>query len=137
MLEAMARSRSIPRRVAVEARALCLAADGMSSAEVARRCDIGADTVRRWKARFALRGVEGVGTIAPGRGRKPTCTPLVVARILDTTANELPPDGRARWSTRTLAKRLGLSKDTVARVWQAHGVRPTEDLRVEPEAAVN
>ena len=71
VLEVMARSRSLPHRQVVQAKALLLAADGVANEEIARRCDTTPDTVRRWRTRFVEQGVDGVGTIAPGRGRKP------------------------------------------------------------------
>ena len=39
--------------------------------QIARECDTTADTVRRWRAKFEAGGVDAVGSIAPGRGRKP------------------------------------------------------------------
>jgi hypothetical protein len=38
--------------------------------------------------------------------------------------NELPDDGSPQWSTRTMAERMGTSKDTVARIWKDHGLKP-------------
>ena len=70
-LERMARSSSLPHRVVVQASALLLAADGMANEAIARECATTPDTVRRWRAKFEAGGVEAVGSIAPGRGRKP------------------------------------------------------------------
>src|SRR5215217_9005294 len=72
-LEAMARSSSLPHRAVLQARGLLLAAEGVGNNEIARRCGTTPNAVRRWRARFAETGVEGVGVIAPGRGRKPRC----------------------------------------------------------------
>ncbi len=33
-------------------------------------------------------------------------------------------DGSTHWSTRTMAKRFGISKDSVARIWRDHELRP-------------
>ena len=35
-----------------------------------------------------------------------------------------PDDGSTRWSTRTMADRHGVGKDTVARIWRARKLRP-------------
>jgi transcriptional regulator with XRE-family HTH domain len=40
------------------------------------------------------------------------------------TQQELPPDGATQWSTRSLAKRFGVGKDTVARIWQDNELKP-------------
>ena len=44
-------------------------------------------------------------------------------RILDTTLHE-KPRAATHWSTRTLAKHLGVSKMAIQRVWKAHGLQP-------------
>jgi DNA-directed RNA polymerase specialized sigma24 family protein len=70
----MARSTTLPHRRVVQARALLMAADGLANEQIARRCEVDSDTVRRWRARFARTGPAGVGVIAKGRGRKPGST---------------------------------------------------------------
>lgn len=122
-LEAMARSSSLPHRVVVQARGLLLAADGVANNEIARSCDTTANTVRRWRARFAEAGVDGVGVIAPGRGRKPEVPDEVIAAIVHDTLHTTPSDA-IHWSTRSMAVHVGVGKDTVARVWRARNLRP-------------
>jgi transposase len=46
-----------------------------------------------------------------------------VQRILDKTTREKPA-AATHWSTRTMAAAVGVSKDTVQRAWQAHGLKP-------------
>ena len=50
--------------------------------EIARRCEVDSDAVRRWRARFAQKGADGVGVIAKGRGRKPALPEGTVAEIV-------------------------------------------------------
>ncbi|HEX2273353.1 MAG TPA: IS630 family transposase [Acidimicrobiales bacterium] len=123
-LEAMSRSSSIPHRKVIQAKALLWAADGVANEEIARRCDTTPDTVRRWRARFAEQGIAGVGTIAPGRGRKPGIPPDVIEAIVHDTLHERPDDDSTHWSTRTMADRHGVGKDTVARIWRARRLKP-------------
>ena len=47
-----------------------------------------------------------------------------MADILRVTQQELPPDGATHWSSRSLAEHLGVGKDTVARTWRNHEVKP-------------
>ena len=61
---------------------------------------------------------------APGRGRKPEIAAAVVEAIVDDTLHSVPEDGSAAWSTRSMAQRHGVGKDTVARVWRARELRP-------------
>ena len=120
----MARSSSLPHRKVVQARALLLAADGLATNEVARRCGVTDDSVRAWRRRFEAQGPGGIGRVAPGRGRKSWLAPGTVQEIVRLTCTTVPDDDSTQWSTRTLAERVGVGKDTVARVWRAHGLRP-------------
>lgn len=123
-LERMARSTSLPHRAVRQARALLLAGDGVANEEIARRSDVDADTVRRWRARFREAGVAGVGVIAKGRGRRPWLPEGTVAEVVRVTQQETPTDGSTHWTTRLLAERFGIGKDTVARIWRDHNLKP-------------
>ena len=123
-LERIARSESLPFRRVRQARALLLAADGTPNEATARRMGVNADTVRAWRKRFLEDGVEGVGVIRPGRGRPPVIGQEVVEKIVSDTLGTRPEDGSTHWSTRTMAARYGVGKDTVARIWKARGLQP-------------
>jgi transposase len=124
VLERWARSTVESHRRVVQARGLLLAADGVANEEIARRCDTTPDTVRRWRARFVEAGVDGVGVIAPGRGRKPEISAETVEAIVNDTLHVVPEDGSMCWSTRTLGAKHGVGKDTVQRIWKARNLRP-------------
>jgi len=123
-LEKMGRSTSLPHRQVVHAKALLLAADGVGTNEVARRCHTTNDSVRAWRRRFADLGVGGVGRIAPGRGRKSWLPDGTVAAVVADTLNASPDDGSTHWTTRLMAERFGIGKDTVARIWRNHNLKP-------------
>ena len=124
VLAGMAASSVLPHRQVVQARALLWAAEGVANQEIARRSGVDSDTVRRWRRRFTEMGVDGVGVIAKGRGRKSSVPAGTVAEVLRLTHKERPADGSTHWSTRTLAARVGVGKDTVARIWADHGLKP-------------
>jgi len=123
-LERMARSTSLPHRRVVQAKALLMAGDGVATNEVARRCQTTAESVRAWRRRFERQGVDGVGRIAPGRGRKSWLPEGTVAEVVRVTREEAPDDTSTHWTTRSLAARFGIGKDTVARIWQDHELKP-------------
>ena len=50
-------------------------------------------------------------------------TPALEARVLAKTRQK-PPDGSTHWTTRKLAKVLGISHMLVARVWRRAGYQP-------------
>jgi transposase len=120
----MARSVTLPQRKVIEAQGLVLAADGVPTLRVAKRLGVSPDRVRRWRARFEREGVLGVGRIASGRGRKPWLAAGTVAEIVRVTREERPADGSTHWSTRTLAARLGVNRETVRQVWRDNGLKP-------------
>ena len=123
-LEKIAASPSLPHRRLAQARALLWAGEGVANEEIARRCGVDSDAVRRWRSRFVEQGTAGVGVIAKGRGRKPSMAPGTVAEVLRITRDERPADGSTHWSTRSVAARVGIGKDAVAKIWADHNLKP-------------
>jgi transposase len=123
-LTRMAASSTLRHRQVVQARALLWAAEGVANQEIARRCEVDPDTVRRWRTRFAEQGVAGVGVIAKGRGRKSALPEGTVAEIVRVTCHEKPPDTSTHWTTRSLGKKFGIGKDAIAKVWADHNLKP-------------
>lgn len=120
----MASSTTLPHRQVVQATALPWAADGVAKQEIARRCEVDSDAVRRWRTRFERKGVGRVGVIAKGRGRKPGLPEGTVADIMRVTCHEAPDDKSTHWTTGSLAKRFGIGKDSIARVWADQKLKP-------------
>ena len=59
----------------------------------------------------------------PGPGPEVVAAEGTVAEVVRVTQHELPPDGSTHWTTGTLAKRFGIGKDTVARIWRDHNLK--------------
>ena len=76
--------------------------------------------------------------IAKGRGRKSSLPPGTVEEVLRLTHKERPADGSTHWSTRTLAARVGIGKDTVAQIWADHNLKPwrVDDVQGQQRPAV-
>jgi transposase len=123
-LEAIAASPSLSYQAVRQAKGLLDAADGVANEEIGRRHGVSANTVRAWRASFAERGVGGVGVVAAGRGRKPWLPEGTVAGVVRMTLTEKPADGSTHWTTRTLAARVGISHDAVAKIWRDHELKP-------------
>ena len=66
----------------------------------------------------------GSGVIAKGRGRKSWLPAGTVEEVVRLTRKERPADGSTHWTTRTLAARVGIGKDAVARIWADHELKP-------------
>jgi len=123
-LESLVGSPSVEHRAFRQARGLLLATDGVPNEEIGRQVGVSANTVRAWRAAFPVRGVEGVGMVAAGRGRKPWLAEGVVARVVEATLTTLPEDGSTHWTTRLMARKFGISHESVARIWRDNGLRP-------------
>lgn len=121
-LEARARSRSGRADDARIARVILLLADGETYRGIARRVDCSEPFISKWKKRFLEQRLAGLYARHQGR-RATVLTPRMEARILNWTRKK-PTDGTTHWSTRRLAKKLGVHHMMVARTWKKHGIQP-------------
>ncbi len=119
----MARSSSAAHREVVRARVLLDAADGIANLTIAQRHQVTAVTVRSWRVAFETDGLNRWGKVAKGRGRKASVSDEKVAEIVELTT-KTKAAGETHWSTRTMAERAGVSKDTVRRIWNELGIQP-------------
>jgi transposase len=78
--------------------------------------------ISRWKGRFETERLAGLYSHYRGRAVEKR-TPALEAKILEWTRRP-PPDGSTHWSSRKLARHLGISHMMVARVWQRAGLKP-------------
>ena len=127
-LESTATQGAARPRAARQAQALLMAAEGRPAAQIARACRTTPETVRRWRKAFEAAGPSMLGVIAPGRGRKPSLPREIIEQIVHDTLHSAPDDG-GTWSTRTMARRYGVSKDTVARIWRERDLTPGRPRR--------
>jgi transposase len=123
LLESVARSQSGAHREVIRAKALLMAADGVANTAIAQALSVSPASVANWRARFAEEGLAKLGQVRKGRGRKPTIPQDKIDEIVDLTQNYRPA-GQTHWSCRTMAEAVGVSKDTVQRVWSARGLKP-------------
>ncbi|MGH9350770.1 MAG: IS630 family transposase, partial [Terriglobia bacterium] len=123
-LEGLARSGNSSQRVALRCRLLLLAHQGVANQSIARQLHVSRPTVIALRAAFARDGMAAVTGIRRRKRPGSILTPEREQEILDTTLKTRPGDGGTHWSVRTLARRLGMSRTMVHRVWQRHDVQP-------------
>jgi transposase len=99
---------------------ILLAAEGRQNKEIGLQLGIGRAAVSRWRRRYLESGLEGIKRDLP-RGAPPG--KVEVARLVELTTQGNPPEA-THWSTRKMAKVLGVSASTVMRHWQANGLKP-------------
>ena len=108
--------------LAQRARIVLRCAEGVSNTQVARELRVTAQTVGKWRRRFLRLRLAGL-TDAPRSGAPRTITDAKVERVVTLTL-ERKPTHATQWSTRSLAKRCGLTHDAVHRIWRAFGLKP-------------
>jgi transposase len=102
---------------------ILLAADGMANKEIASQMGVKAHTVGRWRRRFAEFRLAGIEKDLPRGGRPRDQREQLESEIIRKTTQETP-EHATHWSTRSLARELGVSQSMVHRVWQANGLKP-------------
>jgi transposase len=120
-LSRLTRSSSVRAGLAQRARIVLLAADGLSNTAIAELVGMSRPTVIGWRDRYLARGVGGLeDKQRPGRPRR-------IDHAVIVTATLTPPPKKVRvthWSTRLLARHLGISDATVAKAWRDYGIQP-------------
>jgi transposase len=115
------RAATTPQRDSLRARIVLLRLRGIKVEQIAGELGISVPSVSKWSSRFEAHGLEGLKD-APGRGRKPSLTKEKIEQVLIKVTQ--PPKGRRRWSVRTMAKAVGISHDSVHRIWKNNDLKP-------------
>jgi transposase len=110
------------QRLALRAKIALAAADGQANAAIAASLRVTIPTVRKWRTRFGERRLEGLAD-EPRPGAPRTITDQQVEAAVTRTLESKPADA-TQWSTRSLARELGLSQTAIARIWRAFGLKP-------------
>jgi len=120
-LSTLVRSSTVEAGLAQRARIVLLAAQGVSNTAIASMVGVSRPTVILWRNRYAQAGIAGLGDLERS-GRPPVIDDLQV--VVATLA--APPEhlGVTHWSARLLAKELGISFASVARIWRDNDLKP-------------
>ena len=133
-LERWARRPKSSQALALRCRIVLAAAEGRANNEVAAALGCHAATVSKWRRRrFAERRLDGLADDPrPGPPRK--ITDAVVEEVLVRTVESAPRDA-THWSTRSMAKEVGVSQTAVSQIWRAFGLKPhlAEEFKVSPD----
>ncbi len=127
-LQRLIRSRTRAPRVVQRAQIVLASADGVSGSVMCARFGVSRPTVTLWLDRYESDGLSALVTDRPRSGRPKHITIADAAAIIARTLHTTPPSG-THWSTRLMAQVTGHHHATIARLWRAHGVKPT---RVPP-----
>ena len=117
------RGRRTSARLVLRAKIVLAAAEGRENKDIAAELGTTRRTVGTWRNRFAELGLSGIEQDAPRPGRKASVRADKEAEIIRKTTQETPANA-TQWSVRSMAKAVGVSKDTVQRVWKDNGLKP-------------
>ena len=135
-LERLVLSGKTEQRVALRARIVLCAADGLSAIETAEKLATSRQTATEWRNRYTAEGIAGLLHDRPRGLSFPALPAKTEAAVIAKTLQETPPQG-THWSCRTMAAAMGISKNSVQRIWQAHGLKPhlvkTFKLSTDPD----
>ncbi len=121
-LDRLSRSRKSWQALALRARIVLAAADGLSDKEIAALLEVTELTVGKWRRRFAEDRLDGLHD-APRSGAPRRIGDDEVAEVVRMTLEETPPDA-THWSLRSMARATGYGASTIHRIWQAFSLQP-------------
>ncbi|MBK8459805.1 MAG: IS630 family transposase [Micropruina sp.] len=120
-LAALVRSSTVEAGLAQRARIVLLAAEGLPNAEIARRVGVSRPTVIQWRHRYVAGGMDALSDL--DRSGRPS---LIDDKAVVVATLTQPPEtlGVSHWSARLLARQLGISFASVARIWREWNLQP-------------
>ena len=121
-LHMIARRRKTEQQTAFRARIILKSAENLEASQIAEELNTTAPTVRKWQKRFATNGMAALADL-PRSGPNRTITDSQVEEVVTLTLESLP-ENATHWSTRSMAKRCGISGNSVMRIWHAFELKP-------------
>lgn len=121
-LDALVRRRKTAQGLARRARIVLAAASGLENKAIVEALGIDANTVGKWRRRFAEHRLDGLyDEPRPGAPRR--IGDEEIAELIRRTLEETPRDA-THWSLRSMAAAAGHAPSTIHRIWQAFGLQP-------------
>jgi transposase len=121
-LVALTLRRKTAQALAQRARIVLACADGQANKLVAARQRVTQQTVGKWRARYIAQRLDGL-LDAPRSGAPRSIDDARVDAVIAKTLESVPA-GATHWSTRSMARDMGLTQTAVSRIWRAFGLQP-------------
>jgi len=115
-LEGLAGRRRTAQGLAKRARIVLAAAEGIENKIIAQTLEADANTVGKWRRRFAEHRLDGLYD-EPRSGAPRRIEDDEIAEIVRLTLETTPPDA-THWSLRSMATAVGHAPSTVHRLWK-------------------
>jgi transposase len=132
-LSAYTRRSKTTQSLALRARIVLACAEKLDNKVVAKRLGVTPATVGKWRGRFVRERLDGL-LDEPRPGAKRTISDAKVEEVVVKTL-ESTPRGATHWSTRQMAKQVGLGRSSIGRIWRAFGLQPhrTETFKLSKD----
>jgi transposase len=121
-LEKLSAKRTAPAAEVKRARSILLMGQGLSNKVISRQVGFCAATVGSLRWRFHQLRLEGLSDL-PRSGPPRKIGDDQIEILIEKTLHS-KPKGATHWSTRKMAKKMGISRDSVSRIWRAFGLKP-------------
>ena len=118
----LARRPKSAQAIAMRARIVLGCDEGLRNGAVAKKLHITGATVCKWRERFRVNRLEGL-LDEPRPGAPRSITDAQVEQVVTQTLESMP-DNSTHWSSRLMAKKIGLSQTAIVRIWHAFGLQP-------------
>lgn len=121
-LEGLASRRKTAQALAMRARVVLASARVTQSKDIAVVLGVCANTVGKWRRRFAALGLDGLYD-EPRSGKPRSIDDARIEALIARTLESRPANA-THWSSRGMAGASGLSVSSVRRIWRAFGLQP-------------
>jgi transposase len=121
-LERNVRRRKSAHALSQRSRIVLLASEGLTDGAIAERVGLRRETVGVWRNRFVKQRLDGLSD-EPRVGRPREIDDAEIEAVIVATL-ETKPEAATHWSTRSLARKMGLNQSAISRIWRAFGLQP-------------
>ena len=132
-LERLSRRRTSAQAMALRARIILASATGSTNLAVAEEVGVRPATVGNWRRRFVAARLDGLFD-EPRPGAPRTISDDQVEAVIVKTLEQKPSDA-THWSTRSMARAMGMSQTSISLIWRAFGLQPhrTESFKLSTD----